>query len=166
MTTQILCGIDGQEPSIRAARGAFDLTMQLGAELTICMVNPVVPGRGAVIHQWPEEHIDRVLDEAVRQAKWAGVFKVKSETWHAISVADSLVGYADVQDVDYIVVGASDRPGIVKTLSGSVSRELIAKANCPVLVVRRLREHVNPTRRRQREKDAQSEPAPTFGYAH
>jgi nucleotide-binding universal stress UspA family protein len=89
---QILCGINGQEPSIRAARAAFDLTMQLGAELTICMVNPIVPGRGAGMYLWPEEHIDHVLDEAVRQAKWAGAFKVRSETWHAISVADSIAG--------------------------------------------------------------------------
>src|SRR5687767_13097157 len=111
MAIQILCGIDGHEPSIRAARAAFDLTIQLGAELTICMVNPLVPGRGAPIHLWPEEHVHRVLDEAVRQAKWVGVFKVKSKTWHAISVADSIVGYAEAEDIDYIVVGASDRSG-------------------------------------------------------
>lgn len=166
MAIQILCGINGQEPSIRAARAAFDLTIQLGAELTICMVNPIVPGRGAAIYLWLEEHINRVLDEAVCQAKWVGVFKVKSETWHAISVAGSIAGYADEQEMDYIVVGASDRPRIVKALTGSVSRELIAKANCPVLVVRRIRDHVDPARRRQSEEDAQSESAPMLGYAH
>lgn len=165
MAIQILCGINGQEPSIRAARAAFDLTTQLSAELILCMVNPIVPGRGAAIHLWPEEHIDRILEEAVCQAKWAGVTTVKSETWHAISVADSIVSYADVRDMDYIVVGASDRPGIVKALSGSVSRGIVAKANCPVLVVRRIREHANPTRR-QREEDDQPETAPMLGYAH
>ncbi|WP_119303385.1 universal stress protein [Dongia deserti] len=151
MAFRILCGIDGQEPSIKGTRAAFDLAVQSGAELSICMVNPIVPGR-AVITRWPQEHINRVLDEAVCHAKWAGVLKVKSETWNAIDVAESIISYADAHNVDLIVAGVSDRSSMIRALRGSVARELIARANCPVLMVRRLREDAAPIRPQQDEE--------------
>lgn len=136
---KILCGIDGGDYSLGAARVACDLAKRLGAELTICMANPLVPGRGPPIYLWPEEHIARVLADARRKATWSGVRGVKIETWRTICVSDSIADYADQQEIDYIVIGASDRTWIVRMLSGSVSRELAQKANCPVLIVHRVR---------------------------
>lgn len=136
---KILCAIDGKDYSLRAARVACDLAKRLGAELNICMVNPLLPGRGPPIYLWPEEYIAGVLADASRKAAWAGVRAVKSGTWHALSVSDAIAHYADQEDVDYIVIGASDRSGLSKALNGSVSRELAQKANCPVLIVHRVR---------------------------
>jgi len=63
-------------------------------------------------------------------------------------VSDSIASYADQEDIDYIVIGASDRSGMSKVLNGSVSRELAQKANCPVLIVHRVRgERPNSGRR-------------------
>jgi nucleotide-binding universal stress UspA family protein len=139
MTTKMLCGIDGQEHSARAAGVAFELAKRLRAEVTLYMVNPALAGRGGPLYLWSAEYIERILDEAVQRARWSGVVNVKCEDQHAISISDAIVAYADQHEVDYIIIGASDRPGFVKVLSGSVSREVAAKANCPVLVVRRVR---------------------------
>jgi nucleotide-binding universal stress UspA family protein len=135
---KILCAIDGKDYSLRAARVACDLAKRLGAELTFCMVNPMLPGRGPPIYLWPEEYVANVLADVSRKAAWTGI-RAKSETWHALSVSDAIAGYADEEEADYIVIGASDRSGMSKVLAGSVSRELAQKANCPVLIVHRVR---------------------------
>ena len=94
---RILCAIDGRDYSLRAARVASDLAKRLSAELTMCMVNPLMPGRGPPIYLWPEEYIARVLADASRKATWPGVRVVKSETWRTICVSDAMADYADQQ---------------------------------------------------------------------
>ncbi len=136
---KILCGIDGQAHSARAAGVAAELAKTLNAQLTLYMVNPAVPGRGARLYLWSDEYLLMTLDEMKRRATWAGAPAVACRSRRAGDVADAIVDYADRHEVDYIVVGASGRPGILKVLSGSVSREVVAKANCPVIVVRRTR---------------------------
>jgi nucleotide-binding universal stress UspA family protein len=136
---KILCAIDGRNYSLRAARVACDLAKRLDAELNICMVNPLLPGRGPPIYLWPEEYIARVLADASRKATWSGVKVVKSDTWRTICVSDAIADHADQKEIDYIVIGASDRSWITRILGGSVSRELAQKANCPVLIVHRVR---------------------------
>ena len=139
MTTKILCGVDGRDPSARAAGVAAELAKKLNAQLTLYMVNPAVPGRGARFYLWSDEFLRETLDKMKRRATWSGAPDVRCESRRAADVAEAIVDHADRHDVDYIVVGASDRPALLKILSGSVSREVIAKATCPVMVVRRTR---------------------------
>jgi nucleotide-binding universal stress UspA family protein len=136
---RILCGIDGCEPSARAAGVAAELAKRLDALLTLYMVNPAIPGRGARLHLWSDEHVGSTLNEMVRRGRWSGVPNVNSASRRATNVADAIVDYADEHDVDYIVIGASRRPEVLKMLSGSISREVLAKANCPVVIVGRMR---------------------------
>lgn len=139
MTTKILCGIDDQAHSARAAAVATELARQLHAELTLCLVNPILPGRAAGFCRWPDEYVEKILDEAACRARWLGLSDVRYASQRAITVADAIVAYADEHDVDYIVVGTSERSRLSKWLAGSVSREVVAKAHCPVLIVRRVR---------------------------
>lgn len=83
--------------------------------------------------------VEAILEEMGRRAHWSGLPNVTCESRRVNKVADSIVAYADQRDIDLIVVGASDRSGLLKTLGGSVSREVAAKANCPIVVVRRTR---------------------------
>lgn len=57
--------------------------------------------------------------------------------------ADGIIGYAEEQDVDLVVVGTRGRRGLQRLLIGSVSEEVIRDAPCPVLTVRGS-EHVAP----------------------
>ncbi len=139
MTTKILCGVDGRDHSARAAGVAAELAKKLNAQLTLYMVNPAVPGRGARLYLWSDEFLQKTLDEMKRRTTWFGAPDVKCESRRAVDVADAIVEHADCHEVDYIVVGASGRPGFPRVLSGSVSREVVARANCPVIVVRRTR---------------------------
>ena len=136
---KVLCAIDDRAHSARAAAVAFDLSKQLRANLTLYMVNPTLAGRGPPLYVWTDEHVERILEAMGRRAQWSGLPSVKCESRRARRVADSIIAYADRHDFDLIVIGASDRSGVLKTLSGSVSREVAAKANCPIVVVRRTR---------------------------
>jgi nucleotide-binding universal stress UspA family protein len=136
---KILCCIDNTEASIRAVMAATDLAKTVHARLVLLAVNPLLPGRGGPIYLWPTEYVASLVEEAARRARCWGIREVECIHCRAAKVADAIVAYADEHAIDYIVVGTHDRTGFVRALSGSVSREVIAAANCPVLAVRRLR---------------------------
>ena len=141
MTTKILCGVDGQAHSARAAAVATELAKQLDAELTLCAVIPVGGGRAGAFGRWPEEYIEKILAEAASRARRSGLTEVRRARRRGITIADAIIACADQHDVDYIVVGASERSRLLKLITGSVSQEVVAKAHCPVLIVGPARGH-------------------------
>lgn len=141
MVTRILCAIDDEEHSETAAEFAIELARQLSARLVFQMVNPaVLPGpRGAPVYLWADDYIGGYLDEALRRARQAGVGRVTCETARATSIAGSIVACADFHEVDFIVVGANGRSRIVDLFRQPVSRVVADTANCPVLIIRHVR---------------------------
>jgi nucleotide-binding universal stress UspA family protein len=141
MVTQILCAIDDTEHSERAAEFAIDLARQLSAKLVFFMVNPaVLPSpRGARVYLWADDYIRSYLDEAFRRARRAGVVHVTGESVQANSVASSIVARADFHHADFIVVGASGNRGLAELFRRPVSRRVADAANCPVLIIGRVR---------------------------
>jgi nucleotide-binding universal stress UspA family protein len=139
MTTKILCGIDGRDHSARVVGVGAELAKKLNAQLTLYIVNPSIPGRGSRHPLWSDEYLQRSLSEMKRRAIWLGAPDVACESRGARDVADAILAYADRHEVDYIIVGASGRPGILKLLSGSVSGQVVARADCPVIVVGKAR---------------------------
>lgn len=53
-----------------------------------------------------------------------------------MSVAGTIVDYAENQNIDLIVVGSRDRSGFTKLLPGSVASTVVTYATCPVLVTK------------------------------
>ena len=104
------------------------------------MVNPLMPGRGPRIAIWSDVYVEETLEQVSRRATFRGVQRVNTDTWCALSISDSIVAYADKEEIDLIVVGSHDRSALTRALSRSTSRELLQKANCPVLVVNRVRD--------------------------
>lgn len=49
---------------------------------------------------------------------------------------EEITGYVDEQEIDLIVMGTHGRRGVQRMLLGSVTEEVVRKANCPVLTVR------------------------------
>lgn len=50
--------------------------------------------------------------------------------------AEEIVRYADLCDVDLIIMGTHGRSGIAHALMGSVAEQVVRVASCPVLLVR------------------------------
>jgi nucleotide-binding universal stress UspA family protein len=141
MVTQILCAIDDAEHSETAAEFAIDLARRLSAKLVFQMVNPaVLPSpRGAPVYLWTDDYIRGYLEEALRRARQAGVGLATCETARANSIPDSIVACADFHEADLIVIGASGRRTIADLFRRPVSRIVADTANCPVLIIRRVR---------------------------
>ncbi len=52
-----------------------------------------------------------------------------------VAIAPAIIRYATHEDIDLIVIGTHGRRGIRRFLLGSVARELVQRAPCPVLTV-------------------------------
>lgn len=61
---------------------------------------------------------------------------VKTQVLESPSVADAVLGYCKNVNCDMIVTGSRGLTGIKKAILGSVSSELVAKSQVPVLVVK------------------------------
>ncbi len=60
----------------------------------------------------------------------------KSQIEESMSVAGTIVEFAENQNIDLIVVGSRGRSGFTKLLLGSVASRIVTYASCPVLVAK------------------------------
>jgi nucleotide-binding universal stress UspA family protein len=145
LVKKILVPLDGSKYSTDAAKYAVDLAKMSGAEI-LCVHSIVNPPY--MDYTSAGLMIPRYLDEA----------KLKAEGWFAevrqmavkegvemstecildvLSVADSIVNFAEREKVDLIVMGTRGQGGLKRFLLGSVASGVVAHAHCSVLVVRK-----------------------------
>lgn len=132
----VLVGVDGSKPSGEAVMFAAEEAYRRGVTLRVVFaVSPVVDAMGFV--SGPDEPVLReaatVLGEAVAEA---------ADTYPGLVVDDLLVQAHPVEALtrhangaQLLVVGTRGRGGVLSMLLGSVGREMIQRAPCPVVVV-------------------------------
>jgi nucleotide-binding universal stress UspA family protein len=140
----ILVATDGSQESRAAVESAVELARDEGARLVCVRVVSLLDfgpredgARDAPPKRVPRAEGDPVLTEALELADDAGVD----------AEAELLVGYppkqilrlADDVGADLIVVGSRGLGGLKSMIVGSTSREVLAHADRPVLVVRQVR---------------------------
>ena len=137
---EILVATDGSESSRHAVGQAIELAQSSGASLTVAYVRHApLPILGQPFYQRSLSAELRLADEAVGQAA-AGAEEVGVEAETEIlegDPADRILELARLRDVDLIVVGSRGLGPIAGTLLGSVSREVLHRADRPVLVAAR-----------------------------
>ena len=147
MFKRILVATDGSELAEKAVAKAIDLATQHKAELTAFTVvrrHPKSYMDGASGFQ--AEEIDRVDNQRAEQAKTmlkaveqraetCGV-RVHSATVKSSSVAESIVAAARENGSDLIVMASHARTGLMRTLLGSETAQVLARSDVPVLVLR------------------------------
>ncbi|WP_346106197.1 universal stress protein [Nonomuraea maheshkhaliensis] len=139
----IVVGVDGSTPSLQAAKWAGQEAAIRGAPLRMLYVAPqwaydvpLVPQP----HEWGtgvEAALREMLDHAAVYAR-AGRPQVRVTTDVIDSrPADALVSAAE--EAQLLVVGSRGRGGFAELLLGSVSRDVVMRASCPVAVIRQPR---------------------------
>lgn len=136
---KILIGTDGSETARAAIDAGLELATEDHAEVVFVHVTsllefaPETNGSEAP-QRLPRADTDAILCEAVERA-------------HAVGIeprTELLIGYAPKQilllardiDADLIVIGSRGLGRIKSAVLGSTSREVLAKADRPVMVVR------------------------------
>lgn len=138
---KILIALDGSETSSAALDAGLELAEDEGAEVIFAHVASLldfVPARNGGEHappdRFPTSDWDPVLCEAMKLAEGRGV----------TARPELLVGYPAKQllrlaseiEADLIVIGSRGLGRVKSAILGSTSREVLARADRPVLVVR------------------------------
>jgi nucleotide-binding universal stress UspA family protein len=139
---KILVPIDGSKYSMLAIEKALELGKALDSRIVLFYVIPVYPsafpfeiseGLRVDLLKEAKANATKVLDTAKK--KLAGYSKVDSILSEGI-VADEIIHYADVNDVDLIVMGSQGIGAIHNILIGSVTRKVAVESTKPILIIK------------------------------
>ena len=115
----VLVGTDGSDTATRAVRRASEVAAASDARLLVAFVGDAEAGPA-------------VLSRAM--AATAGTVPPAETRLLTGDPADALLGLADVEKVDLVVVGNKGMAGAQRFLLGSVPNKISHRAGCDVLV--------------------------------
>jgi len=123
---KILVGIDGSEHSKGALIEAFHVAKKFSGFIKVITVY----GQGM------DEEAEKVLEEAEQYLKKEKIDYSLSSILGS-NPSRALVNVAMHEDFDLIVVGSRGLGSAASILLGSVSKQVVSKAHCDVLVVKK-----------------------------
>jgi nucleotide-binding universal stress UspA family protein len=155
---RILVGIDGSQSSIDAAIYAIDMAKRDNAELiaihvlstklggyehtpkpllfglpaTPSSVNNIIETSEQEAQRWLNRIKQQLLEDENNQIKLITAILIASTD----RIAAEIVDFAQLKNVDLIVLGTKGRSSFKKLLLGSVASEVVTYAHCPVLIVK------------------------------
>lgn len=135
----ILVAYDGSEPAKQAMVFAFEMARHFDSELHVVAVCQLPEFGGEVEMQ---DFVSRTQSYYHQMIK--GLKKtyptLKKETKFHIAMghpAEQILRYADSHAIDHIVVGHRGNTQFSRWLLGSVARQVVDHARCPVTVIRK-----------------------------
>ncbi len=139
---KILCATDGSHSSAKAVQFAVDMAKELNRPLTFVTVTAVSTDTTSRTHFWDQEILDAAsvqvgwdLHDAKTSAEQAGLRDVQYVTCAARNISKGIVSYAEGHGYDHIVIGHAGRGALGRALLGSVARDIVNHAHCPITIV-------------------------------
>jgi len=141
---KILVPVDGSKYSLEGVNVALDLAKTKGADVTLITVSPFVSGLDleisakemAGLNESMKKRGEEVLESAQNILRAAGV-NSNTILSSAISAADEILGVAEKDKIDLIIVGNRGLGGAAtRFLMGSVASKVAAHAPCSVYIVK------------------------------
>jgi nucleotide-binding universal stress UspA family protein len=117
----VVCGVDGSDPSLVAAGHAAQLAGRLA-------------GRLVLAHVSEDGALDGQADAAIAHARAASGVEIELESLRG-RPADELLALALRTDAAAIAVGSRGRGPVKAAVLGSVSKELVQKGDRPIMVI-------------------------------
>jgi nucleotide-binding universal stress UspA family protein len=137
MAPKILCPVDGSDHALHAVDMAAEVTLKYGGELLLCVINVAHGGgRGPIILHWTDPDAQAILDRASAAAVAKGVKPADTAIVTDREAASGIVRFADLNQVNHIVMGTGDRRGLSRLVLGSVAADVAARAHCTVTIAR------------------------------
>jgi nucleotide-binding universal stress UspA family protein len=149
--SKILVAIDGSDHSMKAAQYAMDIARDNKAQLialTVLDITKIGYAASAFIAS-PTHGLDELERKRKEAQEWLDKIaklvalqnanddiQFISKIEESMSVAGTIVEFAENQNMDLIVVGSRGRSGFTKLLLGSVASTVVTYATCPVLVIK------------------------------
>jgi len=137
MFETIVWATDGSDLADRALPLVTELARTFGSKVVAIHANAVLPARfGGAPMLADEEDVVAKVGRQVSELRDAGLnADLKVETGIRPGVAGLIVAAANDAGAGLIVVGTHGRNVAAAALLGSVARDLLHRASCPVLVV-------------------------------
>ena len=141
---KILVPVDGSKYSMEAVKVAADYAKTKKADVTLITVTPFVSGLDleisaknmANLNEGMKSRGEEVLAKAQGILTSEGV-TAKTVLSSSISAADEIIGLAEKQKVDLIVIGSRGLGGAAtRFFMGSVASKVVGHAPCSVYVVK------------------------------
>jgi nucleotide-binding universal stress UspA family protein len=141
---KILVPVDGSKYSMEAVKIALDYAKVKKADITIITVTPFIPGIDLEISAKEmasmNESMKRRGEEALSKAQGiltAEGISVKTILSSSISPADEILGLAEKEKMDLIIIGNRGLGGDeTRFFMGSVASKIAGHAPCNVYVVK------------------------------
>jgi nucleotide-binding universal stress UspA family protein len=139
MFEHILVAIDGSAYSQNALPTAIEVAKKFGSDIHVLHVSEHDRGRAAVFSTESPAEATRMVADAVKAVRDAGVTaKGRLVDVAAGHVAKAIVEAAAGHEIDLIVMGSRGLSDIAGLLLGSVTHKVMQLAKVPVLVDRSL----------------------------
>ncbi len=143
---QILVPYDASSYANHAFDDALKIAEKFGSKLTVLTVlgtkaeqsTGISLERAIDIQDEHEDAATKILKDLESFAKEKGVefsFKVIYEP----SPYKGIINFSNSNSIDLIVMGSHGRSGIKKALLGSVASGVVEHANCPVLIIKKMK---------------------------
>ena len=142
---QILVPYDASSYANHAFDDALKIAEKFGSKITVLTVlgtkvenTGISLERAIEIQERHEDAATKILKDLEGLAKEKGVefsFKVIYEP----SPYKGIVNFLNSNSMDLIVMGTHGRSGIKKALLGSVASGVVEHANCPVLIIKKMK---------------------------
>ena len=146
---KILVTIDGSENSKKATDYAISLSKKYNARLMVLYVlyselgfaysnllGVTTPKAIKDVLETQKKDVKNWFDEIRSKLKNTNISVTDKIIISVSSIVGEIIGFADKEKVDLIILGTRGRTGFKKLLLGSVAEGVVTHSSCPVMVVR------------------------------
>lgn len=139
MFKKILLAADGSSHSLRAAEKAIELAQYLPkTSIDVVFVVDGKTSKEDVLYNWNAQNIETKRKD--RMAEFEQKAK-KNNIQYSIKIlrgdpGSTIINYANVHQVDIIILGSRGLNTMQEMLLGSVSHKVAKRAHCPVLIIK------------------------------
>ena len=132
----LVLAVDAADDRAWVAEATADFARKTGATVAVVCVDEVELERLAPVPRSVyAARAQAAADAAAQQLTAAGV--TATSTVRAGLARDQILAFAEQEEADVVVVGASTRPAVATRLLGSTPLAVVARSPRPVLVVTR-----------------------------